>query len=86
MDSWLKIPAPHVIRTVGTQTESLSREWKNRSKRGRSVLGKSGTQSEDVMGSETISSEAGELAVRKSRYCVHCTRTVNRHRWMRRES
>ena len=82
----VEIPVLQCIRTVGTQTESLSREWKNRSKRGRSVIGKSVTQSEDVNGSETISSEAGELAVRKSRYCVHCTRTVNRHRWMRRES
>lgn len=59
---------------MGTQTESQSREWKDRSKRGRSALGKSGAQSEDVMGSELISSEAGELAVEKSRYCVYCTR------------
>ena len=26
------------------------------------------------------------ISVEKSRYCVICTRTVNRHRWMRRES
>ena len=32
------------------------------------------------------SSEAGGLAVKKSRYCSSCTRTANRHRWMRRES
>ncbi len=25
-------------------------------------------------------------AAEKSRYCVPCARTVNRHRWMRRES
>ena len=32
------------------------------------------------------SSEAGRLAVKKSRYKSYRTRTVNRHRWMRRES
>ena len=57
---------------MGTQTESQSREWKDRYKRGRSKAGKSALQSEDVMCSEVISSEAGELAVRKSRYCVYC--------------
>ena len=30
--------------------------------------------------------KSGIRAVEKSRYCVICTRTVNRHRWMRRES
>ena len=33
--------------------------------------------------------EVGKLVIRtvkKSRYCVICARTVNRHRWMRRES
>ena len=34
----------------------------------------------------TYSREAGELTAGKSRYCLQCTRTVNRHRWMRRES
>ena len=33
-----------------------------------------------------LSREARGLAVKKSRYCLHCTRTVNRHRWMRRGS
>ena len=32
------------------------------------------------------SSEEQEGAVEKSRYCLHVTRTLNRHRWMRRES
>ena len=32
------------------------------------------------------SREASEPAAKKSRYCVYGTRTVNRHRWMRRES
>ena len=39
-------------RTVGTQKESLSRERENRCKRGRSRVGKSARQSEDVMRSE----------------------------------
>ena len=37
---------------MGTQTESQSRERKDRCKRGRRVIGKSVTQSEDVMRSE----------------------------------
>ena len=48
----VEIPVLHVNRTVGTQTESQSREWKNRYKRGRSTVGKSAVQSEDVMRSE----------------------------------
>ena len=32
------------------------------------------------------SREVCELAAKKSRYCLQDTRTVNRHRWMRRES
>ena len=32
------------------------------------------------------SREACRAAVEKSRYCLHTARTVNRHRWMRRES
>ena len=32
------------------------------------------------------SSEEQEGAVEKSRYGLYLTRTVNRHRWMRRES
>ena len=82
----MEIPVLCVPRTVGTHVESMSRERKDRYKRGRSKAGKSALQSEDVMCSEVISSEAGELAVRKSRYCDTHTRTVNRHRWMRRES
>ena len=48
----VEIPVLRINRTVGTQTESLSREWKDRVKRGRSVIGKSVTQSEDVTRSE----------------------------------
>ena len=82
----VEIPVLYGNRTVGTQRESTSREWKALYKRGRSALGKSGAQSEDVMWSEPKGSEAGEPAVEKSRYCFVRTRTVNRHRWMRRES
>ena len=32
------------------------------------------------------SSEARGACAEKSRYCSCCTRTVNRHRWMRRRS
>ena len=48
----VEIPVLYCNRTVGTQKESVSREWKDRCKRGRSVSGKSGTQSEDVMRTE----------------------------------
>ncbi len=48
----MEIPVLHMDRTVGTQKESVSREWKDRSKRGRSSVGKSALQSEDVKGSE----------------------------------
>ena len=34
----------------------------------------------------TKSREVCELSAEKSRYCYQRTRTVNRHRWMRRES
>ena len=37
---------------MGTQAESVSREWKDRYKRGRRTVGKSAVQSEDVMRSE----------------------------------
>ena len=45
----VEIPVLSCNRTVGTQTESTSREWKDRCKRGRGTSGKSGVQSEDVM-------------------------------------
>ncbi len=48
----MEIPVLHMDRTVGTQKESVSREWKDRPKRNRSEAGKSVSQSEDVMGSE----------------------------------
>ena len=40
----------------------------------------------EPLGGPKRSREASEPAVKKSRYCVSDTRTVNRHRWMRRES
>ena len=43
-----------MIRNVGTQKESTSREWKNRYKRRSSVAGKSTIQCKDVMWSELI--------------------------------
>ena len=48
----VEIPVPYINRTVGTQRESQSREWKDRYKRGRSKGGKSPLQSEDVMWTE----------------------------------
>ena len=32
----VEIPVPRIIRTVGTQKDSTSREWKDRGKQGRS--------------------------------------------------
>ena len=46
------IPVLQYNRTVGTRKESGSREWKARYKRGRSHVGKSAWQSEDVMWTE----------------------------------
>ena len=48
----VEIPVPLYIRNVGTQTENMTREWKDRDKRGRSSVGKSAEQSEDVTWSE----------------------------------
>ena len=45
------------------------------------------TASESKMRKErNLSSEENGPCVEKSRYCVTKARTVNRHRWMRRES
>ena len=48
----VEIPVLLYNRTVGTQRESATREWKDRGKRGRSTSGKSGVQSEDVKRTE----------------------------------
>ena len=48
----VEIPVLQCIRNVGTQTESRSREWRNRCKRGRRTAGKSAVQFEDVTRSE----------------------------------
>ena len=48
----VEIPVLPCNRTVGTQAESASREWKDRCKRGRSLAGKSARQSEDVTRTE----------------------------------
>ena len=47
-----KRQVPCIIRTVGTQKDNTSREWEYRGKRGRSTVGKSAVQSEDVTRSE----------------------------------
>jgi hypothetical protein len=46
------VPVLQYNRTVGTQRESGTREWKDRDKRGTSVEGKTAIQWEDVMWSE----------------------------------
>ena len=48
----MEIPVPYKNRTVGTQVESQSREWKNRYKRNIRMVGKSAIQGEDVMWTE----------------------------------
>ena len=48
----VEIPVLSCNRTVGTQKESVGREWKDRCKRGRSRTGKSVRQSEDVTRTE----------------------------------
>ena len=48
----VEIPVPRIIRTVGTQKDNTTREWEDRGKRGRSMVGKSAVQSEDVTRSE----------------------------------
>lgn len=48
----MEIPVPHINRTVGTQRESRIREWKDRNKRGRRMVGKSAMQAEDVKWTE----------------------------------
>ena len=58
-------------RTVGTQTESQSREWKYRYKRGRSTVGKSAVQSEDVMWSELLVVKLVSWLPRKAAIVYH---------------
>ena len=48
----MEIPVLSYNRTVGTRKESVSREWKDRCKRGSSLKGKSVRQCEDVMRTE----------------------------------
>ena len=48
----VEIPALYYDRTVGTYVESISRERKDRYKRGRSFVGKSAKQSKDVIWTE----------------------------------
>ncbi len=49
----VEIPVPQINRTVGTRVESISREWRDRCKQGRSTVGKSAVRSEDVMRTES---------------------------------
>ena len=48
----MEIPVLQYNRTVGTHGESMSREWRDRYKRGRCMVGKSAIQAEDVKWSE----------------------------------
>ena len=48
----MEIPVPHINRTVGTQRESSSREWRDRYKRGRRMVGKTAMQAEGVKWTE----------------------------------
>ena len=48
----VEIPVLQYDRTVGTRMESTAAEWKAAGKRGRSHIGKSVWQSEDVMRTE----------------------------------
>ena len=48
----VEIPVLQYNRTVGTRMESTAAEWKAAGKRGRSHIGKSVWQSEDVMRTE----------------------------------
>ena len=50
----MEIPVLQYNRTVGTHGESMSREWRNRYKRGRCMVGKSAIQAEAVMRSEIL--------------------------------
>ena len=82
----VEIPVLLINRTVGTQRERVSREWKNRSKAGNGHVGKSAWRNVKSRKGAKKSSEAHKPAVEKSHYSFTKTRTVNRHRWMRRES
>ena len=48
----MEIPVLQSNRTVGTHVESVSREWKDRYKRSRRMVGKSAIQSKGVTRSE----------------------------------
>ena len=53
-------------RTVGTQWESRSREWKSRYKRRRGCIGKSVHQPKGVMWSELLVAKPVSLLARKA--------------------
>ena len=67
----VEIPVPYDNRTVGTQKESQSREWKDRYKRRRSKGGKSPLQSEDVMWTELKVGKLVSLLPRKAAIVYH---------------
>ena len=48
----MEIPVLSYNRTVGTRVESINREWKDRSKQGSRLKGKSVSQCKDVMRTE----------------------------------
>ena len=66
MDNRLKFLYYDITETVGTQKESTTLEWKTGAKRGRSAIGKSVAQSEDVMGSELKVAKCVSLLPRKA--------------------
>ena len=67
----VEIPVPHGNRTVGTQGESMSREWKDRYKRRRSADGKSAAQSKSVMWSEVRVAKHADPLSRKAAIVFH---------------
>ena len=70
----------------GRMREPCAGGWKARRKRGRQRGGKSPRMGRCRDAERRESSEARGASAEKSRYGFLCARTVNRHRWMRRES
>ncbi len=67
----------------------MQRAWAGRGKTGASEVGEGKANppfNPKTRRGANYSSEARKLCAKKSRYCSYSTRTVNRHRWMRRES
>ena len=83
----VEIPVPRGIRNVGTRAQEACRERKDRCKRSCCAGGKTPVHGgSGVKRSKHKGSEVPGVPAEKSRYCVPRARTVNRHRWMGRES